>query len=90
MAVRLKLHVYRRVKGNYEPIFKDPKTDRKKKSAKGLLCVTGTNNNYVLESDVTPEREASEDNCLKTVFKDGVLTSQTSLAEIRERINSNF
>lgn len=73
--------------GNYQPIFKDPKTDKKKKSAKGLLCVTkNENGELVLESDVTPERE--KESLLTTVFKDGKLVRETTLQEIRDRMKS--
>lgn len=66
---------------------KNPKTAQgSKKSAKGLLCVTGTNGNYVLEDDVTPEREMSADNQLKVVFLDGFLVKPTTLKEVRARV----
>lgn len=76
--------------GNYEPIFKDPKTDSKKKSAKGLLMVVEGVDGYELVSDVTKEEELSANNELKTVYKDGQLLVETSLKEIRERINNTF
>ena len=71
--------------GNYEPIFKDPKTDKSKKSAKGLLMVTKEEGKFVLHSDVTPEQEQQGE--LIPVFKDGELLVETTLSEIRERIN---
>lgn len=77
--------------GNHLAISKDPVTDRSKASAKGLLCVTqGTSGKYVLHTDVTPEFEASDENCLKEVFRDGKLLITTSLEEIRARIDANF
>lgn len=74
--------------GNYEPIFKDPKTDSKKKSAKGLLRVEIEGGKYVLYDQQTPEQEQQGE--LKTVFKDGVLVKETSLAEIRDLVNKTL
>lgn len=74
--------------GNHMPISKDPKTDSSKKSAKGLLCVTGSNGEYEVEHDVTPEREQEGE--LVTVFKDGQLLVDVSLQDIRDRVNSTF
>ncbi|AUG85364.1 nicotinamide phosphoribosyl transferase [Vibrio phage Thalassa] len=76
--------------GNHIAISKDPKTDQSKKSAKGLLMVVKDGDSYRLVADVTPEQEASEENCLKTIFKDGEFVKRTSLAEIRARIDSHF
>lgn len=76
--------------GNHMPIFKDPKTDQSKKSAKGLLMVQPISGELYLVDDVTPEAEASEFNELKTVFKDGKLVRRTTLAEIRERVNTQL
>ncbi|QJQ85191.1 nicotinate phosphoribosyltransferase [Vibrio phage Direpillow8] len=76
--------------GNHIAISKDPKTDQSKKSAKGLLMVVEDGDSYRLVADVTPEQEASEENCLKTIFKDGEFVKRTSLAEIRARIDSHF
>jgi len=76
-------------------IFKDPKTNKNKradghsgfkKSAKGLLCVRkDTNGKYYLVEDVTQEEEALG-NELQTVFRNGEIQNETTLAEIRERI----
>ncbi|AUG85159.1 nicotinamide phosphoribosyl transferase [Vibrio phage Ceto] len=76
--------------GNHIAISKDPKTDQSKKSAKGLLMVVKDGDSYRLVADVTPEQEASDENCLKTIFKDGEFVKRTSLAEIRARIDSHF
>jgi len=74
---------------NHEAIFKDPKTDQSKKSAKGLLqVVKNAQGVYVLNSDVTPEEEQTGE--LEVIFEDGKLIKETTLNEIRERINSNF
>lgn len=69
-------------------IFKDPITDDgTKKSAKGLLMVTKDDNGdlLLLDQRTWDEEEQGE---LKTVFKDGVLLKEHTLAEIRSRLNS--
>lgn len=67
-------------------IFKDPITDDgTKKSAKGLLQVKlDKNGEYVLRDQVSWEEE--EDSELKTVFENGKIVRETSLAEIRTRL----
>lgn len=70
-------------------VCKDPKTDSKKKSAKGLLKVIKNSQGvYELSDQQTPEQEKLGE--LKTVFKDGVLLKETSLSEIRERIKQSL
>jgi nicotinamide phosphoribosyltransferase len=64
-------------------IFKDPITDDgTKKSPKGLLQVK----DGVLKDECTWEEE--EDSDLQLIFEDGVFYNQTTLTEIRERINT--
>lgn len=64
-------------------IFKDPITDNgTKKSAKGLLRVT---NNMVLHDGQTWEGE--KEGILQPIFKDGEFLNQTTLTEIREKLN---
>lgn len=70
--------------GNYYPIFKDPKTDSSKKSAKGLLKVERQDGKLLVVNDVSPEEELGGE--LKTVFKDGNLLRITSLNEIRNKL----
>lgn len=77
---------YGEVEGIGRDIFKDPITDNgTKKSAKGLLFVKKDlpNGDYYLIDSVSKEREASENNQLELVFKDGKLLKETSLSEIR-------
>lgn len=66
-------------------IFKDPKTDSKKKSAKGRLFVYGSSGEYVLQDSVTKDQEDSPDNQLKVFYRDGVFVSRVTLDEIRQR-----
>ena len=77
---------YTEVNGKAIPIFKDPKTDSKKKSAKGLLHVGLVDGEYVLTDNVTREVEQSESNMLKIRFLDGSFYNQTSLDEIRAKL----
>lgn len=73
---------------NDEPreIEKDPITDHKKKSLKGLLSLLSVRGKYLTEDCQTKEQEAAS--YLKTVFKDGKLIRSTSLNDIRNRILS--
>lgn len=70
-------------------IFKDPKTDSKKKSAKGRLFVDLDQEldgyPFALQDNVTAEKEASPENMLKVFFRDGVFLSRVTLDEIRSR-----
>lgn len=75
------------VNGKDIPIFKDPKTDQSKKSAKGLLYV-GKNpyGEYYLIDNVTRDKEQSEDNQLKIRFLDGQFYNRTSIDDIRGKL----
>jgi nicotinamide phosphoribosyltransferase len=82
---------YSVVNGEPVNIFKDPKTDSKKKSAKGLLRVYRDYDfgEFFLEDEVEPEDEASDGNWLTTFYKDGVFTRRTTLDEIRQRVKES-
>lgn len=77
------------INGEEVAIFKDPKTDSKKKSAKGRLFVDLDHElegyPFSLEDNVSAEKEASENNMLKVIFRDGVFLSRVTLEEIRAR-----
>lgn len=63
--------------------------DGTKKSLKGFQFVyKDENGEYQVESEVSEEKAFSEENELKTIYKDGQFFNQTTLTEIRERINS--
>lgn len=81
---------YTEVNGRGVSIFKDPKTDSKKKSARGLLYVGRCTDGWRLEDDVSPEQEAQEDNLLKLVFKDGRFIRTTTLNQIRMRLEGTI
>lgn len=78
------------VNGVAKDIFKDPKTDRGfKKSAKGLLCVYCDENGDLKLKDQC-SREEERQSLLTTVFLNGKLVKETTLSEIRARIDANF
>lgn len=72
-------------------ISKNPKTDSGiKKSAKGLLMVQTNERSGQLEVIEECTQEQERQGLLEEVFVDGKLLRETTLSEIRERINSNF
>lgn len=77
------------INGDEVAIFKDPKTDSKKKSAKGRLFVDLDHEMdgypFCLQDNVTAEKEASPENMLKVFYRDGVFLSRVTLDEIRAR-----
>lgn len=76
---------YVEINGVGQAIFKDPKTDSgTKKSAKGLLQVSKIGEDFVLHNEVSVSDEKEGE--LRTVFKDGVLPRQETLADIRSRL----
>lgn len=75
---------YTEVDGEGIAIFKDPKTDSKKKSAKGLLMVQKDGEDYALVDDVNSLRESS--GWLEIIFENGQFVKRTSLEEIRSRL----
>ena len=72
-------------------IFKDPITDSgMKKSAKGLLkVIKNTEGELVVKDSITWEELKEEDNLLVPVFKDGKFYNETSLTEIRKKLNEH-
>ena len=77
------------VKGGEDmPIFKDPKTDSNKRSAKGLLRVEKTEDSFEVFDNQTREQEQEGE--LKEVFVDGNLVKETSLQNIRKLVNDQL
>jgi len=74
--------------GERVAIFKDPKTDTKKKSAKGLLKIERVNGELTLFDNVTDEEETQ--GLLEVVFEDGNLIKETTLGQIRAVINEQI
>lgn len=76
------------INGDEKQIFKDPKTDNGiKKSQKGRVVVYKSNaGKYQFEDGFMLNSMIVQDE-LQTVFKDGKLVKETSLQEIRSRLN---
>lgn len=70
-------------------IYKDPITDDgTKKSLKGLIQVfekIGEHNNFKVKTQCTKEEEGT--GILQTIYEDGTFYNQTTLSEVRSRIN---
>lgn len=67
------------------PIYKDPKTDTSKKSAKGLLYVE-TQGNLVIHWEDQVSRDKEQQGALREVFVDGEVKNLETLFKIRERL----
>jgi len=81
---------YGAVNGKGRPIFKDPKTDDgTKKSAKGMIKLSGTATEVQLMKDMVSAEEEKE-GLLETVYLNGKITKETSLAEIRSLLKSQI
>lgn len=61
---------------------KNPMGDSTKKSARGLLCVSKSNGEYVLEEDVTELREQQGE--LTLLYRNGVFYKKQTLIDIKE------
>ena len=67
-------------------IYKDPITDDGvKRSLKGLLQVKLIDNEYVVNQECSWEQEENSE--LRIIYEDGKFYNQTSLTEIREKLN---
>ena len=76
---------YVEVKGEGREIFKNPVTDDgTKQSATGLLQVKKKNGKYALIDKVSKKEE--QDSELKTIYKNGKLLKEYTLAEVRKTI----
>jgi len=75
------------IKGDSIEIFKDPKTDSKKKSHRGLIMAIKDEKGVITPVfPVTREEEMSDKNLFETVFLNGKLLKVQTLADIRARI----
>ncbi|MDE7433239.1 MAG: nicotinate phosphoribosyltransferase [Lachnospiraceae bacterium] len=80
---------YCEVDGKPIPIFKNPKEGGFKKSQKGLCFVYRDKEGALtFEDGFTKENLPKDNNLLETVFKDGKLIVEQSLAEIRNLLNN--
>lgn len=71
-------------------IFKDPKTDSSKKSAKGLIRVIRDNGKYIALDEQTEGQYASDSNCLEIIYSNGEFVKTTTLAEVRKLVHSHL
>lgn len=75
--------------GEWQGIFKQPKTDSSKNSAKGLMIVErNSNGDMIVRQGVTEEEERR--GLLAVIFEDSVLYNQTNLNEIREEVDEQI
>ena len=81
---------YCEIDGEPHPIFKNPKDGGFKKSQKGCCRVFEDENGELTFRDGYTWDDATKvfRNMLKTVFKDGVMVKEQSLAEIRDRLHN--
>lgn len=76
------------VNGEWRDVYKDPVTDKGKRSKKGLLALVVRDGEYVTVRQ--EELAQGEEDLLKVRFLNGVLLNQTTFAEVRERANKPF
>jgi nicotinamide phosphoribosyltransferase len=75
-----------RVNGEWRDVYKDPITDKGKRSKRGLLALVERNGVYTTVS----QSEAGSNDVLKVRFRNGELFNQTTFAEVCERANKPF
>ena len=79
---------YVEVSGEKREIEKDPITDSKKKSHKGLLCLTlGDNMEYITIDQCTEEEE--QKGLLRLVFENGQIFNEVSFSTVKNKVNFN-
>ena len=83
---------YCEIDGVPYPIFKNPKDGGFKKSQKGCCMVYYKDGELTFEDNKHwTQAHRTKDNLLETVFKDGAMIQEQSLAEIRDRLHGgNF
>lgn len=80
---------YCEINHNPYPIFKNPKDGGFKKSQKGCCIVTMDDmGEYSFKDGYTWEEACTANNQLVTVFKDGIMVKEQSLAEIRSILHN--
>lgn len=81
------------VDGEERKTFKDPVTDKKKKSLKGRVVVTqDESGTYAVIDDLNAAEQAKRlgEDQLQTIFKDGQRTRQTAFKTIRDRLTDRL
>ena len=74
------------VDGEWRDVYKDPVTDASKRSKRGRLDLVRERDSYRTER-VGATQAAS---VLETVFEDGVITRNTSFADLRDRADAEM
>ena len=78
-----------KINGELKPIFKKPKTDDgTKNSLRGLIRVEKIGDEYVAFDNQTPVQE--NQGCLKTIFENGKLLKDYTLAEVRANVDKTI
>ena len=77
-----------KVDGLWRDVYKDPVGDTSKKSKRGVLALVKRDGDY--ETIRESELRAGEENVLQTVYLDGNILVNTSLAEVRERATAGL
>lgn len=72
------------------PIYKDPKTDKSKKSARGRLVVIKEDNGSIVTKDMQSEHDSNFVGMLETVYMNGQFHKLETVHTIRERLGSKF
>lgn len=79
------------VNGEDREIYKQPRTDSKKNSHRGLIAVErGADGRLQARFPVSRAEEQSDRNLLQPVFENGVLLRRHTLAEIRARVEAEL
>jgi nicotinamide phosphoribosyltransferase len=76
---------YAEINGVATELYKDPITDPGKKSHKGLMTLVKVDGKYITLDGVNEQEEKL--GYLETVFKNGKVTKEYTLQDIRERVN---
>lgn len=79
-----------KVGGYWKDVFKDPVTDKGKKSKRGILAVVAQEADNRKLVTIRKAECATQGNNLQVVFANGKLLNTTTFAEIRDRANSGI
>lgn len=71
-------------------VYKEPKTDMSKKSARGLLAVVRNEEGVLIRLDDVSEEVEANQNLLETIFKDGKVVKTYTLIEIRKTVKDQI
>ena len=72
-----------RIAGEWLPVYKDPVTDPGKASKQGILTVQQTQTGFVTTGCLDPRVQPGDQ--LVTVFENGDMVTEYTLADIRQR-----